>query len=406
MLAVAVACVLPLRLLTADESAAPGQAFACGPALSALEQLKGNIGMDTGIATRAGSLAEGLGTGRPPAPDQIQQLAADSMDSLTEAGTEVEQIAEQMGNRLESSKLPRQARAWKKGLAEVRSARGNLQKAIRREPNFARPQNLGSGTASGVGPRVVYEAADAYQAKIEDLGSIADQSGFQLLGADNGQVFQGPRDTPPPPNPVADPWQDWLRRFRAQQARARNAANGINAARALQLQQLQQAQQLASQMQQAMQQAADATNQLQQMLAPCANANANSNQGQNPARNGSQTGNTSASGKANGAKGGLGGGAKAAIALGVTAPLGYYLYNELYACGAEPTISDADAIACGQGSCRACQSFEQFLPYCECMEEKHPEDQGICAMVREAVDALYSVCRAPAPATRARPDRR
>jgi hypothetical protein len=192
--------------------------------------------------------------------------------------------------------------------------------------------------------------------------------------------------------------------LRVQQARARNAASGVAAARALQSQQLQQAQQNASQMLQAMQQAADVANQMQQMLAPCANANANSNQMRNQTRsdNTQTSQNSAASGaaKAAGKGGGMSGGAATAIAVGAAVPLGYYLYKEVYSCGAEPTISNADAIACGQGSCRACESFEQFLPYCDCMEEKHPEDQGICGMVRQAIDALYSVCRAPVPQAR------
>lgn len=405
-LAAAIICLLPLHLLTLRGTArAEPQGGGCGDSLSSLEQLNGNIGMDAGMAGRAQSLAENaLQNGRPPTPTEVQQLAEDSMDSLNAAGDQLDQLSNHIGRRLKSG--TQQSRGWTRGVNDMRVARNNLRGTIQRNPGFARPQNLGSLSATGVGPRVVYEAAATYQHSVESLGQIAMDGDFHDMGKGMSAVLDGARDTPPPPNPSPDPWEEWLRRLRAQQALSRNAARGLSSAQALQAQRFQQARQLATQMQEAVQQATDMANQLGQLLGPCASANQSNNNSNNqrgtearqPAQATPAAG-TQAAAAAASSGGGMGAGTAAMLGLAVAGGAGYYAYTQLNpadTCGEVPDVT-SNLNACSFGNCGACAAaIDELDSFCICAEGKGETPAGICGDLRRAANDLRRAC-APAP---------
>lgn len=387
-LAAAILCLLPLHLLKASgEADAEPQSGGCGQSMSSLEHLNGNIGMDSGIAGRAQSLADSaLQNAQPPSPAQVQQLAEDSMESLQSAGDQIDQVAEQIGQRLQTPSLARQGRAWNRGVSDMRTARSGLRTAIGRAPDFAR-QRIGSLSATGVGPKVVYEAAETFQQSVESLGQIAIDSGFQQMGM-SGAVLHGARDTPPPPNPSPDPWQELMRRLRAQQALSRSAARGLGSAQALQAQQFQQARQLATQMKEAVQQATDMANQLGQLLGPCTTANQSNSSNNQPRADppaqstpapAAQTAAAAASG------GGMGAGT-AMLGLAAAGAAGYYAYTQLDTC-AEPDLT-ANTNTCIAGNCGGCSALlDQVQTFCDCIDQKHPGElpAGTCGQFRDDV---------------------
>jgi len=398
---IAVICLLLVRPPMTVLSKA-SQGGACGPSMQGADRLRADLGLDGTLANRANSLAaSALRSGQPPPPNQIQSLTEDSLDGLNDAGDQLDQAAGELSKQLDAMNLPRQQRLWSKGVTDMRTARTNLRSALRQDP-IARGQKIGSLSPTGVGPRVMYEAASSYQNSVENLGSIADQSGFVELGQKNW-IEQGKPDMTPPPNPGPDPWQEWLRRMWAQQTRIRNNVNGLNAARALQAGQFQQAQQNAADMQKAVQNAQNLANQLSQMAAACDQAakNQQSSQSNQPAQpKGGQGG--SGAGTVAGGAGGAAKGLLVVGGLGVAAAGGYALYKSTSEC-TEPT-NGQDVNRCLNGSCSACASWlENFIPYCDCVEQKHPEEvAGLASVCRDAANLARQAareCLVPKPIT-------
>ncbi len=369
--------------------------------MQGIDRLRADLGLDKALANRANSLAEAArGTGQPPPANQIQSLTEDSLDGLNDAGNQLDQAADQIGKQLESANLPRQQRAWSKGVSDMKAARTKLSSTLRPRKDGAAYGGVGSPT--GVGPRVMYEAATEYQGAVDNLGSIADQSGFLDVAKGMGWVGQGSPDTPPPPNPGPDPWQEWLRRLQAQQARIRNNISGLNAARALQAGQFQQALQNATGMRNAIQDIQNAANQLSQLASLCNQATSNQQQSQSSqARQtpGSQTGAGAGAGAA-AAGGGGGAGALVVGAVVVGAAAGGYAYYTSTVCPSPPVTSNFSV--CASGNCSACVTMSrEVAAYCDCFEEKHPDQvpANICGELRRAIDNLAAVCLVPTPFT-------
>jgi hypothetical protein len=410
---IAVLCLLPVRVPTAASSSTVAwQGAGCGQSMQGADRLSADLGLDNALASRVSSLVESAtGSGQPPPANQIQSLTDDSIDGLTDAGDQLDQAADEIGRQLGSKDLPRQSRAWSRGVGDMRTARTSLRSALRQDP-IAPQQRIGSLSATGVGPRVLYEAAAGYQSSVENLGSIADQSGFREIGQKNW-IAQGQADTMPPQNPLPDPWQEWLRRLQAQQARIRNNVNGLNAARALQAGRFPQAQQNAADMQKAVQAAQNLADQLGQILAPCSQSNQNqqqarSTQSSQPQGQGVPTvrgTGVAAPGVAASSGGGGAGALKGGLAIAGAAgaaTAGYVIYKGMSVC-ADPQVSFT---ACGNGSCSACvAAFEALVPYCDCLEEKHPDDAtGLAAACRQSLSDMrqvqsYYSCLAPTPST-------
>ena len=363
------------------------QGGGCGPSMQGVDRLKADLGLDNALANRANSLASSaLKNGQQPAPKDVQSLTDDSLDGLNDAGDQLDQAAGEIGKQLDTMNLPRQQRLWTKGVSDMKAARTTFRSALRQDP-VARGQNI-SLSATGVGPRTLYEAAASYETSVESLGSIADQSGFLEIGA-LGRVIQGAPDTPPPPNPGPDPWQEWLRRMQAQRARIRNNVNGLNAAQALRAGQFQQAQQNVADMQKALQEAQGLANQLGQMAALC-NQAANQRPSQGSQSKPPQGSPTTPSAATPAAGGGGGGGALIGGVLVAGAAAGGYVLYKAMEC-AEPDMSDSTA--CGGGSCSACvRMIEKLVPYCDCAEQKHPnEASGVSAACRSSLAEMRSI---------------
>jgi len=323
------------------------QAAGCGPSQQGVDRLRADLGLDNALANRTNTLAAAARqAGQPPPTNQVQSLTEDSLDGLKDAGDQFEQAADQVGKQLDTMDLPRQQRAWGQALDNMRKARTKIHYPTRQE------LTAGSLSAAGIGPKVMYEAAADYQNSVESLGSIADQSGFVELGQKHW-IAQGNPDTPPPPNPGPDLWQEWLRRMQAQAARIRNNINGLNAARALQAGQFQQAQQNASDMRQNVADAMNAANQLGQLAALCNQAA--SDQQQAPATTASSA-----------TSGGGGGGGALLLGLAVAGGAGYYAYTKIKNCGeADPGKIYS---VCSRGTTAACRAAEAAQDaYCKCM---------------------------------------
>ena len=386
---IAALCLLLVRHPMSIVSGA-AQGGGCGPSMQGVDRLKADLGLDNALANRANSLASSaLKNGQSPAPKDVQSLTDDSLDGLNDAGDQLDQAAGEIGKQLDTMNLPRQQRLWTKGVSDMKAARTTFRSALRQDP-IARGQNL-SLSPSGVGPRTLYEAATSYETSVQDLGNIADQSGFQEIGQRNW-IEQGKPDTPPPPNPGPDPWQEWLKRLRAQQARIRNNVNGLNAAQALRAGQFQQAQQNVADMQKALQEAQGLANQLGQMAALCNQAvNQRPSQGsQSKPPQGGQGSSTTPSAATPAAGGGGGGGALIGGVLVAGAAVGGYALYKAMEC-AEPDMSDSTA--CGSGSCSACvRMIEKLVPYCDCAEQKHPnEASGVSAACRSSLAEMRSI---------------
>lgn len=407
-IAAAVICLLPLHLLTAGRYPAAAAGLAeCGDSLSALQQLNGNIGMDAGMARRARSLTDAAGPETPPDPAQLERLAEDSMESLDLAADQMEQIAEQIGQRLQSPNLARQSRAWSRGVSDLRAARTNFRSIARRIP---RQPNIGKLASGGheQGQRVVYEAAATLEHSTGSLGRIAIDGGFEQMGM-TGAIVSGGRDQAPPPNPLPDPWQEYLRRLRAQQALARNAASGVRAVQALEARQFAQARQSASDMQEALREATDAANELGRLLGPCAAPNQARSTSPRPPQSSTvpPSAPPPAAAAAASSGGGMGTATAALLGLAVAGGAGYYAYMQLNAasCGPEPQIN-SNYNACANGSCGACIAiWNELLPYCDCVEAKNPAlTGGLCGQTRAVVENALDVlgCEPPAPASAAR----
>ena len=401
---VAISVVLARHPETAVTGLAADQG--CGPSMRGVDRLKADLGLDNMVAARATSLASSAASsGQAPPANAIQSLTEDSLDGLTDAGDQLDQAADEIGRQLDSMNLPRQQRAWSRGVSDMKAARSNLRSVLRQDP-IAPGQNIGSLSPTGVGPRVMYEAATTYQNSVESLGSIADQSGFINLGG--AGLTQGARDTPPPPNPGPDPWQEWLKRLQAQQARIRNNINGLNAARALQAGQFQQAQQNAADMQKAVQAAQDVANQLSQLAALC-NQVAQQQQQQQQTQRTQPTQSTQpaqpqapppAVAAAAASGGGGMGAATGLLVAGAAAAGGYALYKALVC--TEPDYQ-ANLNACANsGSCSACGAFlDIFVPYCDCLEQKGQGTPGMCGEYRRDIeDFRRTYCMVPANMTK------
>ncbi len=358
----------------------------CGQSMDALNRLKADLGLDRALADRMNSLAEAArGSGQPPPASQLDSLAEDGLDGLTDAGDQLEQAAEDIGRQLEQMQLTRQHLAWNRGVRQLQTARTNLR-------YVTRPGSLGAGRASGslsptgVGPQWIAEAAGAagdVGSAAENLNRIALDGQFNNLGGVG--IQQGARDMNPPPNPAPNPWDEMWRRLQAQQARIRNNVKGLNAARALQAREFQQAQQNTNDMRQAVQQAQDVADQLGQLAALCNQAQQQQAQNAQP-----QPANTPPPAQAAAAaKGGMGAGTQAALGLAAAgaAAGGVVLYQVAQACK-EPDYQSSFQ-ACASGSCGGCAAMiETFLPYCDCVEQKHAEAAGVGALCRQARDVI------------------
>lgn len=105
--------------------------------------------------------------------------------------------------------------------------------------------------------------------------------------------------------------------------------------------------------------------------------------------------------------GGGGGGAGGVKAiLGVTAAVagGVYGYSALKSASVCTEPSTTNQNACFQGSCSACAAaLAEYVPYCDCVEQKHSEAAGVGSACRQAVAAVNEAvrlgCLAPANAT-------
>lgn len=387
---IAVLSLLPVPHPGAVLSGA-SQGGGCGPSLEGVNRLNADLGLDNSLANRANSLASSaLKNGQAPSPDQTQALAEDSLDGLSDAADQLDQATDEISKQLEELKLPRQQRMWNQSVSDMKTARGILRSALRQDP-VARGQRISSLSATGVGPKTVYEAATNYQSSVENLGGSpisfdqagqtsslirGDQNGWMDTAKGQGQVLQGAQDARTPANPGPDPWQEWLNRLRAQQARIHNSVNGLNAAQSLRAGDFQQAQKNVAEMQKAMQSAQNFANQLSQLAALCnqlANQRPQQNnpstqpQGTQIARPPVSTPKNSGGG--NGGKllvGGVvaaGGVAAAAIAL-----------TKASSC-TEPSTSDLTT--CSTGNCSACVAWgEKLVPWCDCLEQKHPNETG------------------------------
>jgi len=375
----ALLCVVLSRHPTSARSEpGPGlvQVAGCGPSMQGVDRLKADLGLDNALANRANTLAaQARQAGQPPPVNQVQSLTEDSLDGLKDASDQLEQAADHVGKQLDSMNLPRQQRAWGKALDDMKKARTKIHYPTRQE------LTSGSTSAVGIGPKVMYEAANDYQGAVQSLNEIAGQNGFVELGQKNW-IAQGQPDTAPPPNPGPDPWQEWLRRMQAQAARIRNNINGLNAARALQAGQFQQALQNASDMRQNVADLQNAANQLSQLATLCNQAAA----GQSSSGGGSAPAAAAATGGS-----GAGGAVLGVLLAGGVAAGAYGYYQKQQEC-ADPGTATADYNSCViQKNCNACLRWLTTIqPYCDCIEQKHPEQ---VAGVSQTCKTLVSVVR-------------
>lgn len=388
---IAMLCLLPIRHPGTVVSGA-SQGSGCGPSQQGVDRLRADLGLDNSLANRANSLASSaLRNGQAPPPTETQALTEDSLDGLNDAGDQLDQATSEISKQLDSMDLPRQQRVWSKGVSDLKTARTTLRSALRQDP-IARGQRIGSLSPTGVGPTTVYEAAANYQNAADNFGSIigSDQGGWMDIAKGQGRVGVGSADTNPPPNPGPDPWQEWLKRLQAQMARIRNSVNGLNAAQALRAGQFQQAQQNAGEMQKAMQSVQNLANQLGQMASLCNQA---ANQNQRPPQNNPSTqpqgGQGGGTGTSTVAKAG-GNGAKMLVG-GTLAVAGVAAAAVVLSACKEPSMSDATG--CGNGNCSACVAMiEKLVPYCDCLEQKHPNEAGgLSATCRDSLAEMRSI---------------
>ena len=398
-------CLMPLSHPTAVGSGA-AQGGGCGPSTQGLDRLKADLGLDSGLANRANSFASSaLRNGQPPDPNALKSLTDDSLDGLNDAGDQLDQAVSELSKQLDGMNLPRQQRLWSQSVTNLKTARTTLKSALRQDP-VARGQKIGSLSPTGVGPTTLYEAASSYQSAVENLGGSTisfdqagqtgsmirpDQNGWMDVAKGQGQISNGSPDTAPPPNPAPDPWQEWLKRLRAQQARIHNSVNGLNAAQAMRAGDFRQAQQNAAEMQKAIQGAQNMANQLGQMVAACNQA---MNQRPSQSNQPSQPTGTQAAASRGAPVGGGGSGAGAAVAgvVIVGAGVGGYALYKAYQCK-EPDVQSEET-SCLHGSCSACRAaMEKLVPYCDCAEKQHPEAGGLGDLCRQAVAQMQNAER-------------
>lgn len=399
---IVVLCLLPLRHSAAVVFEA-SQGGGCGPSLEGVTRLRADLGLDNSLANRANSLASSaLKNGQAPPPPETQALIDDGFDGLSDAGDQLDQATSEISKQLEELKLPRQQRQWNEGVSNIKTARATLRSALRQDP-IGRGQRITSLSATGVGPKTVYEAVASYQGAVENLGGSpisfdqagqtsspirGDLNGWMDIGKGQGRVGPSTADAQTTPNPGPDPWQEWLKRIQAQMARIQNSVGGLNAAQALRAGDFQQAQRNVAEMQKAIQNAQNLANQLSQMAALC-NQQVNQRPQQNnpPAGprgtpNGGNGTSTAAKTGGNGAKLLIGG---TLVVAGVAAAA-----VVLSACK-EPDTSDLST--CSTGNCSACVSyFEKLSPYCDCLEQKHPDEaNGLAAVCRDSVAEIKRI---------------
>ena len=402
VVSIALSCLLPGRPSPEASDAPATWQAGCGQSMDALNRLQADLGLDRALADRINSLTEAArGSGQAPPASELESLAEDGLDGLADAGEQLEQAADDIGSQLQEMNMARQHTAWSRGVQRLRTARTNLQKVARPGSIGAR-RAIGSTSATGVGPQWIAEAAGAagdVGSAAENLNRIALDGQFNHIARGAASIQQGAADTNPPPNPGPDRWQEMLKRLQAQQGRLRNNLKGLNAARSLQGRQFQQAQQNSSEMQQAMQEAQGFADQLGQMAALCnqANQQQQQQQQQQPAQS-----NPAPPAQAAASGGGGMGAALGIAAAGAAAAGGYALYAASATCTAPDW--QANYNACSSLNCGACRAaYEQLVPYCDCVEEKHPEEAaGVGSICRDVVAALRQTeqyCLAPAFST-------
>lgn len=410
VIAVAIACLLPLRLMTGASAASPPAD--CEGALAHLQQLRGNVAMDAGVTDRANTLADTAAqTGEAPGADQINRLAEDSLESLDLAASEVEDVGEAIGRSLDTANLARQGRAWRQGMDQVRHTRKSLSDVWRpnrrRTPpvNFGRAETTSSpgvGRARGVGATTIYQAAESFETATQNLEIIAKNSVQFLAEGPMNMVMPAKPDTPPTPNPSsAGSWAEFLNRLRSAAARTRAANRGLRTARALQAREFQQAKQNASEMRSATEEAADAVDALQRTLRPCVQLQSWL-PSQVPAQPASPVPPVQApavpepAARSGGGMGGLG--TLALLGAGAAAAYGAYYYSQMYACGAAPAL---DYGPCSSGNCSSCrQMLSSWETYCNCVTQKGAADTSDCRGVTDwFTDQMGRRCE-PVPETR------
>ena len=399
VLLIALFCLIPGRPPTEASSVPAFWQAGCGQSMDALNRLQADLGLDRALADRINSLAEASrGSGQAPPTNELESVTEDGLDGLSDAGDQLEQVADDIGRQLEEMNLSRQHAAWSRGVARVRTARSNLR-YVSRPGSIGAGRPSGSTSATGVGPQWIAEAAGAagdVGTAAENLNRIALDGQFNDVARSPG-LQQGAADSNPPANPGPDRWQEALKRMQAQQARIRNNVKGLNAARSLQARQFQQAQQNTNDMQQAMQQAQGLADQLGQLAALCNQAMQQQQQQQQQQSQSTQSQPAQAAATSGG--GGMGAGMIGLAAAGAAAG-GYLLYEAAAAsCGQPPDPSQG----CLNGSCSACAAwFDVVLPYCDCEEEKHPEAAGLGGLCRQARDLARQAaqyCLAPPQST-------
>jgi hypothetical protein len=390
----AVVCAIWLHPRLAASPNPPAlQGSACGSAVQQLDRGKADVGIDRNIMSRTRTLMDSAQqSGQAPPPSQTDSLTEDSVDSLSDAADQTDAAAQQVGQRLDALKLPRQASSWNSGVSRFQSARSQFMKA-RQQTRIP-----GSG---GVGPQVIYEAANNVAEAGDALNQIGVDGQFVNLEQGNVGVHQGAPDTPPPPNPGPDPLQELMRRLQALNGRMGANASNLNAIRNLAVRNLAQANQHLAGMARQLANADDALQQLAQALSPCLQpsntAQNNSNQNQNtPSDNGDN---------ATQAAHGISAGAKLAVIGGVTAGgalAAAAAYKAANPCGQLPSTTDSTYTSCVNGlSCSACAAWlDAADPYCSCIEQKMPDQipGGTCGQLRDAVQQVRDTgfCRVPA----------
>jgi hypothetical protein len=396
----AIICLLPGSPPTAASSGpvieAPWQG--CGVSAQALDRLRADLSLDNTLANRADSLATaGLGSGQPTPANELQSFTEDNLDGLGDASEQLEQVTNEISQQLEEMKLPRQQRAWSQGVEKLRTARTNLRYVTR--PGSLSGGRIGSLAVTGVGVRMMTEAATAatdYGTAAAQVNDIARDANFMDMGRPAGIQQQGRPDMDPPPNPLPDPWQEWLRRMQAQQARVRNSVSGLNAARALQGNQFQQAQQHAANMKTAIQEAQRLANQLGQMAALCNQPNVNQSRPVNqPA---TAVGPKTPASSAGGGMSAVAKGSLFAAGLGGAAVLAVAASQAAEVC-TEPDQSKLPS--CLSGNCSSCVALSQeFAKACDCLERKG-DVAGICGDFRRDIEAFRrEFCLVPESLTR------
>lgn len=384
---VTIVCLLPLPSMSAGRGPAATAAQDCADSMTAFAQLRGNVGMDAGIAGRANALTSAAESGNAVRPSDVEDLGDDSLESMDDAADQVEEIGETIGQALNRANLSRQGRAWGEGMKRMRNSRARFSTGYR--PKRNRPP-VKFSTAKPT----LYDAAEQFEHAVGELKRIAIDGGFEAMGPSN-MVFNVERDRMPTPNPRPNPWDEYLRRLYANEARIRAALNGLNAARALQQRQVQEAKRAAEEMNRAVEDARQATNAVERAVAPCASAEYARPTPQYtpppPAAPPSSSAADAAVKKGGGGDAFLWG----LIGLGIVGAGGAYLYQQYYACGAAPQSSSYSG--CLSGNCNACKTYlYEISAYCDCVTAR-----GQSAATCTDADYINSIC-APKPRAAAR----